>query len=90
MNWIEQPRLLVDVLPADLDQVNVPNEACELTKAAWARLLAIRRWSRSPARRFQATAHALGEGDAACAADAAGAKASAAAKSASPDRILTP
>ena len=89
MNWIEQPRRLVDFVPADLDHVNVANEACGLIKAARARLLTIRRWSRSPARRFHATAHALGEGDAARAADAGEGRTSAAATRASPNRIAT-
>jgi hypothetical protein len=62
MNWIEQPLLVVEVRPPPFVHVSVPTDALESMNAVRAWLLTTSARSVAPTPRFQARAHALGEG----------------------------
>jgi hypothetical protein len=83
---MEQPRALVEVVPPDFDHVYVPTDARASMNAVRALVLAMRACRFGPAARFQASAHAPGDG---AAADADGARANQTATRASADRTFT-
>jgi hypothetical protein len=72
-NRIQQPTELVEVCTPVFDHVSNPIDARAEMNAARTLPLATTAWRRAPAERFQATAHALGDG--LVAADAVGASA---------------